>query len=703
MKLRTCGAIGALALGQLAQHASALPATIEIYSEPSIEAFQVDEEKNPTNFTMLAATPSGNTLDRSGWRVTCDAEAKGTECSKLVDGDNTTFWLAPAPNGTHIGLTHNVTVDLGTQQYVSGLSVEPRQDGSAVGRISRHLVLVSNDGKTWSDPVAMGNWYWDATMKVSSFNPENVRYVRLVAISSGAGNATASIAELNIYKPETAAAPVDVSLGKWGPTLDFPIVPVAGFVDPLTHKVVVWSAFLKDNFKVSPGGYTLTSTWDPYTGDISERNVSNTGHDMFCPGISMDDQGQVVVSGGSDAERTSLYDSETESWISGPDMVVARGYQSSATCSDGRVFTIGGSWGGERKVKNGEIYDRQTNRWTFLNGTDSTPLLTADKEGIYRADNHAWLFGWKNGTVYQAGPSKAMNWYYTSGDGNVSSAGLRADDDDSMCGHATMYDATAGKILTVGGSPWYRYHNATSNAHVVTIGEPGSRSSVTLAGGGSRNLTLAGGGSGHMHYRRVFHSSVALPDGTVFITGGQSYSYPFTDTTPEYTPEMYDPLSNTFADMQPNTIPRTYHSMALLLPDGTVFNGGGGLCGDCDANHFDAQIYTPSYLFDRDGNRAARPVIRSVQSEVHAGDLLTIATGSPVKPTASLIRYGTATHSINTDQRRVPLSLKAKSGSNEYTAQLPDDLGILLPGYWMLFVLGEDGVPSQASTVKVLI
>ncbi len=30
------------------------------------------------------------------------------------------------------------------------------------------------------------------------------------------------------------------------------------------------------------------------------------------------------------------------------------------------------------------------------------PMLTDDNEGVYRQDNHAWLFGWTGGTVFQA-------------------------------------------------------------------------------------------------------------------------------------------------------------------------------------------------------------------------------------------------------------------------------------------------------------
>ena len=74
---------------------------------------------------------------------------------------------------------------------------------------------------------------------------------------------------------------------------------------------------------------------------------------------------------------------------------------------------------------------------------------------IYRGDNHGWLFAWREGYVFQAGPAVAMNWYGTSGTGSQSAAGNRAGDPDSMNGNAVMYDAVAGKILTLGGAPKY--------------------------------------------------------------------------------------------------------------------------------------------------------------------------------------------------------------------------------------------------------
>lgn len=172
---------------------------------------------------------------------------------------------------------------------------------------------------------------------------------------------------------------------------------------------------------------------------------------MFCPGMSLDVNGRAIITGGDDEQKTSIYVASSNSWISAANMVKARGYQSTATCSDGRIFNIGGSWSGGYGGKEGEIYNPSTNTWTFLSNALVAPMLTNDAQGIFRSDNHAWLFGWKNGYVFQAGPSKAMNWYGTSGSGSVASAGLRGNAADAMCGNAVMYDAVAGKIVTFGG------------------------------------------------------------------------------------------------------------------------------------------------------------------------------------------------------------------------------------------------------------
>lgn len=218
---------------------------------------------------------------------------------------------------------------------------------------------------------------------------------------------------------------------------------------PNSGKIVTFSA---NNVKSFGGsGNTWTATYDPSNGQVSTVNVQNTQHDMFCPGMSLDVDGRAIVTGGDDEQKTSFYNPSAGTWTSAANMIQARGYQATATCSNGKIFNIGGSWAGARGGKNGELYDPTANTWTALPNAIVSSMLTQDKQGVYRADNHAWLFGWKNGYVFQAGPSKQMNWYGTSGSGSQAAAGNRADSNDAMCGNAVMYDAVAGNIVTFGG------------------------------------------------------------------------------------------------------------------------------------------------------------------------------------------------------------------------------------------------------------
>ena len=147
-------------------------------------------------------------------------------------------------------------------------------------------------------------------------------------------------------------------------------------------------------------------------------------------------------------------------------------------------------------------------------------------------------------------------------------------------------------ILTLGGAPDYQNSGATANANIIKLGSSDTAPTITPIGS--------------MSFARSFANAIVLPDGKVFVTGGQSYAVPFTDDTAVYHAELWDPATNEFTVLPPMAIPRTYHSVALLLSDATVFNGGGGLCGDCATNHFDGQIYSPAYLFNQDVARRPR-------------------------------------------------------------------------------------------------
>ena len=44
--------------------------------------------------------------------------------------------------------------------------------------------------------------------------------------------------------------------------------------------------------------------------------------------------------------------------------------------------------------------------------------------------------------------------------------------------------------------------------------------------------------------------------------------------------------------MAPASVPRNYHSIGLLLPDARVFNGGGGLNGNCKCGSVPCRVLT---------------------------------------------------------------------------------------------------------------
>ena len=410
-----------------------------------------------------------------------------------------------------------------------------------------------------------------------------------------------------------------------------------------------------------------------------------------------------MVNGGDDAARTSLYDPVANTFQPGADMNIARGYESSCTLSNGKVFTIGGSFSGGTGGKTGEIYDAVANTWTVLSGTNVVAAETAEAE--YRSDNHMWLFGWKRGSVFQAGPSQKQNWFGTGGQGNTTYAGTRDTYTDAMCGMAVMYDAVNGKIWSGGGTRNYTDSDGRLTAHITTIGEPYQPSTVQQVA----DLPRA----------RAFANSVALPDGTILVVGGQTRAIVFRDDASQFIADLYNPATNQWRSLAASQVPRNYHSTALLLADGTIFTGGGGLCwtaqgqsdAGCDrtADHPSLEIFSPPYLFNADGTYAARPWFASVASTTDvangatakAGDTLTIRMGDAAAGVSfALLRTGSVTHTVNTDQRRVPLA--AAQNGNTWTMKLPRDYGVLLPGYYYLFAVNAAGVPSYGKTVQIV-
>jgi galactose oxidase len=488
------------------------------------------------------------------------------------------------------------------------------------------------------------------------------------------------------------AAQSTAAVKPWSDPIALPLVPASAANLP-DGKLLLWAARSPTSFSTSSNeAYTYTSVFDPVTRSASPLVITATGHQMFCPGLSMLADGSVLVSGGSDATKTSIYDPALGGWVTGAQLGIARAYQASTTMSDGSVFTVGGSWNGGQGGKYGEVWSAATKTWRTLSGVpahmpdasnvSNPPLAGPDAAGVYRGDNHMWLFGAANGWVFHAGPAAAMHWIDTRGSGAILQAGLRSDDPYAMTASAVMYDI--GKILKLGGAPNHDSGNAFKTAYIIDI-SAGAPAAPTV-----RKLSP-------MAYGRTFVNSVVLPNGEVFVIGGQTQPVPFSDSYSVLAAELWSPELESFITVPPMQKPRNYHSVALLLPDGRVLAGGGGLC-DCAGDHPDAEIYTPPYLLASDGSPASRPAITAAPANATWGSQIAVATDRAAARFA-LVRMASATHSVNTDQRRIPLSFTGTAGN--YQLGIPTDPGTVLPGNYMLFALDSSGVPSVARTINI--
>ena len=263
-----------------------------------------------------------------------------------------------------------------------------------------------------------------------------------------------------------------------------------------------------------------------------------------------------------------------------------------------------------------------------------------------------------------------------------------------MCGVNVMYDI--GKIFSAGGSQFYHLAPGLRVAHLIEINGIGQEATVEQLP--------------DMHYARAFANAVVLPDGKILITGGQGWAEGFTDKEPVFIPELFDPTIKTFTQLAPEAIPRNYHSVSILLSDGTVFNGGGGLCYEDGSgtsercrntvDHPNGQIFTSSYLLIDAPRPVITTVVGSMGNAANPGGELKVTMEGPAEGLQfSLVRIGSVTHGINSDQRRVPLT-GAVNGT-DCMLKLPGGPGVVLPGAWYLFAVSAEGVPSVAKTVWI--
>ncbi len=467
-----------------------------------------------------------------------------------------------------------------------------------------------------------------------------------------------------------------------------------------TIPAVMHAAMMHNGKVVLITDSTDTVVWDP-NGQPDVLSGSDTGLTdiLYCSGHSFLSDGRLLAVGGggsSPGVASSIhgwkFDPVSTKWSrTRRDMTFRRWYPTVVTLGDqpGRVLVAAGSMGGGPAPRM-EVYS-ETND-SFESTTAAGPVGE-----LLFAPTYPGLHLLPGGEIFHAptGFQDCNQTPITAGDvadptaifrfaSDLSGSWTKLEPNDRLKGMSVvLYDTTSPFVqgFVAGGG------EAPRNGTAQTI----NLSSMSPAWSLPFPLLEP----------RVHPNLVVLPDGTVFICGGKVAG---TNPPPHGGRcELYDPRTGLTAEMDELILPRHYHSVALLLPDARVMVAGGADDAGCTISTVKTiEVFSPPYLF-RTGDR---PQISSASRFVEHGGTIEIKTPKAKAQEIRrvvLARPAAVTHQTDSEQRILPLSFRV-TDPDRIEAIAPGGPGanpIAPRGYYMLFILNEQGVPSVSTWVLV--
>jgi hypothetical protein len=479
-----------------------------------------------------------------------------------------------------------------------------------------------------------------------------------------------------------SALPPEASRGKWDAPVAWDIVPLHLTLLP-TGKLLAWGKF--ESGTTSMGNPRL---WDPAAGPPGEARSIPVPDMLFCSGHTLMADGRVMVSGGHfnddrGLRATNIFDPVSQTWATGlPKMAAGRWYPTVTTLADGRLVTVAGRDSASNEVLVPEVWE--SGSWVRLPGAS------------LRLPYYPYLFVAPNGKVFYAGDRIQSRWLdvdasTTKGRGKwTSSTALKhVWPFNRDYGSAVMYET--GKVLVVGGggdparsTPDPRATAPTATAETIDLQVVGPRWKSTEP----------------MQFARRHLNATILPDGQVLVTGGSSAGGFNTLSGAVRQAEAWNPETGRWTTLAPNAVDRVYHSVSLLMPDGTVLHGASGDASAPGGAPYPAQrsheIYRPPYLF-----KGARPAVTGLsKTTVRYGEKFTVTTPAAAQIAGvRWIRLGSVTHAFDANQRANALAFTRATGQVKVTA--PANARRAPPGHYLLFLLNRNGVPSVGQVVRV--
>ena len=331
-----------------------------------------------------------------------------------------------------------------------------------------------------------------------------------------------------------------------------------------------------------------------------------TTWDMFCNGMSIIQDGRVLINGGTKAygaladvgapgdtpftgqSNTSIFDPSSESFIDITSTAHGRWYPTVTELNDGRMMTTSGL--NETNGLNNntsEIWDGQHWSGEIQGNPHITDFPGFQFPCIQNAPTSNWPRLLFRAFIRHGGlQSPSQTWTlvaWTIYPGQNDPNGERTYG-TSVLLPLTPQNNYSPKVMIMGGD-----NPATDTTELIDLSPASSQISADCP-----NFAPCWVQGPKMAQNRVEMEATILPNGDVLVDGGSAKDEDA--TTASLKAEIYDPVSNAFSSAGSNAFPRLYHNTQLLLPDGTVALAGGNPEQGVFENHI--EIYQPSYLFN---------------------------------------------------------------------------------------------------------
>jgi hypothetical protein len=607
----------------------------------------------------------------------------------MTVGAQGTVAAADGLDGSPVAFTATATevaagpaVEIVTQPPATAL------DGEVFAADAQPVVRVLTDGApvegaTVTASLASGGGTLEGELTAATDAEGIARFGDLGIAGQGSHTIEFTTAEASATSSAVALSelPAEAATGEWGPQVPWDIVPLHMSLLP-NGKLLAWGR------EEIGGGMGHPRLWDPASGEPTGATMVMADTMLFCAGHALMPDGNLMVSGGhKDDDRgldvTNIFEYQSGSWRAGlPKMAHGRWYPTVTTLPDGRMVTVAGQDSASNVVKIPEIWE--SGAWVELPGADNVELPYYPRNFVDPT----------NGLIFMAGERIRSRWLDVDGD-TGGNRGRWIDGPNHIWqfnrdyGSAVMYES--GKILFVGGGGYTGWDTPDPKSNVPTA----TAEKIDLTAG-VKTWTAAGS----MSSPRRHHTATVLPDGQVLVTGGVSGGGFNAVGSGEQAAEIWDPATNDWTVLASNAVTRAYHSVSILMPDGTVLHGASG-----DANvpgtstpytpQRSHEIFQPPYLF-----KGARPAVTDAPASVGYGQNFAVTTPAAAQVTAvRWIRLGSVTHAFDMNTMAVSLDFTKAQGSISVTA--PASSRIAPPGHYLMFVLNRNGVPSQGRVIRV--